>query len=370
MARIETIEATRYHVPLVTPYRLAFGAVTAFDTILVECESADGRRGLGEATVLTGYTDETIEDSWQASRALADALAGRDPGDARRELSGIVAHRPFVATAFGTALEMLQASPHLAFAEPCSVPLLGLVGSTGEAAMAPEIEGLLAAGYRTLKLKVGFDAAKDAAHVATAQRLVKNRAQLRVDANQGYGVEDGIAFVRALEPDDIELFEQPCAAGDWDAHLAVAQASPVPMMLDESIYGLADIERAAELHAARFIKLKLMKLGTLDALVQAIARVRALGMRAVLGNGVACDPGCWMEACVAARHIDNAGEMNGFLKAKAQLFETPLRVERGALQLAQGFVPRIAHARVEPFRVGTHRSAARATIAPATGARA
>lgn len=36
-------------------------------------------------------------------------------------------------------------------------------------------------------------------------------------------------------------------------------------MLDESIYGLADIERAADEGACRFVKVKLMKLVSLDA---------------------------------------------------------------------------------------------------------
>ena len=38
-------------------------------------------------------------------------------------------------------------------------------------------------------------------------------------------------------------------------------------------------------------------------------------MEPVLGNGVASEIGCWMEACVARSTIANAGEMNGFLQA-------------------------------------------------------
>ena len=64
-------------------------------------------------------------------------------------------------------------------------------------------------------------------------------------------------------------------------------------------------------------------------------------MTPVLGNGVACDLGCWMEACVAARSIDNAGEMNGFLKTTESLFSTPIEVEDGAMVLPPGFVPEI-----------------------------
>jgi L-alanine-DL-glutamate epimerase-like enolase superfamily enzyme len=157
--------------------------------------------------------------------------------------------------------------------------------------------------------------------------------------------------VRALAPQGIELFEQPCAAGDWEAHLAVARAASVPMMLDESIYGMADIERAADLRAASYIKLKLMKLVTIGRLEAAIDRVRALGMQPVLGNGVACDVGCWMEACVAARAIDNAGEMNGYLKARERLFVQPLPFERGAIVLEPGFAPALDPERVARYRV-------------------
>jgi hypothetical protein len=64
-------------------------------------------------------------------------------------------------------------------------------------------------------------------------------------------------------------------------------------------------------------------------------------MEPVLGNGVACEVGCWMEACVARSHITNAGEMNGFLKPVAPLLETPLAFADGAIQLEPDFAPRL-----------------------------
>ena len=353
---MERITVRQLRIPLIVPYRLAFGPVGHFDTIVVECVAADGRFGLGEATVLNGYTDETIEQSWRAAREIADGLVSEDIDGARRKLEQHVDTLPFTATAFGTALEMMEGSPELRFDRPAAAPILGLLNSTGEEAISAELDKLLAAGYRTLKVKVGTDPVKDAAHVATVQRLLRGRARIRVDANQGFSAAQGVAFVRSLDPEGIELFEQPCAAGDWDAHLEVARAAQVPMMLDESIYGMADIERAAELRAARFVKLKLMKLGTLAALASALERIRALGMTPVLGNGVACDLGCWMEACVAARHIDNAGEMNGFLKVRARILSEDLEVREAAIRLAPGFAPRLAAERIAPYVVATHTS--------------
>ncbi len=349
MTSLAPLRVLRLRVPLKTPYRLAFGAVEAFDTIVVECGTADGRVGLGEATVLTGYTDETIEESWAAACELVDRLAPLGAAARRDRLAELVAARPFLATAFLTALDMAEDSPLLRLERETRVPILAVISASGEEAVREEIGRLYGEGYRTFKVKVGFDVEKDLAQVQRVQKAAGGRAAIRIDANQGYSAAQGVAFVRALDPAGIELFEQPCAAGDWAAHLEVARAASVPMMLDESIYGLADIERAAETGAAAFVKLKLMKLGTLAALADALERIRALGMKPVLGNGVACDLGCWMEACVAARHVDNAGEMNGFLKPRERLLAEPLEVREGAIRLEPGFRPRLDRDRIEPF---------------------
>ena len=351
MPAIDRITLHRLRVPLTVPYRLAFGPVEAFDTVLVEIVTSDGATGFGEATILTGYTDETIDDSWRVACELAAALRA-ERGDGMARIHGIGAKFPFTATAFGTALEMAAKSPLLALEQPAEVPLVGLLNAKDprdEAAMSAELDRLLAAGFRTIKVKVGFAIDDDIALVGAFQKVVRGRALIRIDANQAYTADEGIRFMRALDPADIELFEQPCAAGDWDAHLAVARVAPVAMMLDESIYGMPDIERAAELKAATYIKLKLMKLVTLEALASGIDRIRALGMKPVLSNGVACDPGCWMEGCIAARQIDNAGEMNGWLKARGPLFREPLGFANGAMQIPASWTPELDPEALERF---------------------
>jgi L-Ala-D/L-Glu epimerase len=346
---IERVDLYRLRVPLTTPYRLSFGPLDAFDTIIVQALDSEGRCGLGEATLLPGYSDETVGSSWQLALQLAARFPGESLERCRVQCADRVAGAPFTATAVGTALEMLARSPWLDTTSAARVPLLGLVNGTGATELETEVDELLAQGFRTLKVKVGFDAAKDAAKVKLIQGIVRGRAGIRIDANQGFDARQGCEFALALEPEGIELFEQPCAAGDWDAARAVARVSPVPMMLDESIYGTKDIETAAELGAARYIKLKLMKLGGLDPLARAIARIRELGMEPVLGNGVACEIGCWMEACVARSLISNAGEMNGFLKPTTRLLANPLRFDAGAVVLEVGYQPRL-----DPAAVSRH----------------
>jgi L-alanine-DL-glutamate epimerase-like enolase superfamily enzyme len=334
--RLESLSLARLELPLKSPYKLAFGAVRAFDTILVEARDRDGSHGWGEATILPGYTDETPRGAWTAACRMAKTLAGKDTAEAKNAAARLIASDPFAATALVTALEMLEGDPLLEVEARTAVPLLAILNETDEPAIEREVEARLAEGYRTLKVKVGFEPGDDLARVRLIQRLAQGRAHLRLDGNQGYGCDQAVAFAAALDPDGIELLEQPCAAGDWEAALAVARTSPVPMMLDESIYGPAEIDRAAELDAAALIKLKLMKMGGLSRLAEGLAHISARGMTPVLGNGVAGELGCWMEACVAHGRIDTAGEMNGFLKPREGLFSKPLAVEAGALVLEPG----------------------------------
>jgi L-alanine-DL-glutamate epimerase-like enolase superfamily enzyme len=332
------LELRLLRIPLRVPYKLAFGPVEAFDTLLVEI-SAGGSKGFGEATFLPGYSDETAKAGWARALDLAGRMVGHPLQGAATLATSTRGNAAFTATAFVTACEMASGHGLLTVARRTAVPLLAIVNSVEPAAYEAEIEAHLAAGYRTLKVKVGFELEADMARVRRIQRFAGGRAQLRLDGNQGYRQDDALRFVRALDPEGIELLEQPCAAGDWDSAAAVARASPVPMMLDESIFGIADIERASDLEAARYIKLKLMKAGGLGQLVAGLRRIRELGMVPVLGNGVAADVGCWMEACVAAHEIENAGEMNGFLKPTAGLFRSPVAVENGAMILEPGGMP-------------------------------
>lgn len=336
---IERLIIRRVRVPLIRPYKLSFGPVDAFDMVLVEVMARDGRRGWGEATVLTGYTQETIEQAWAAALEISDDLIGKTIAAAKNHALKTYAATPFTQTAFVTALEMAEGHPVLSADDERMTPLLAIINATERGAIGAEIEARLAEGYETLKIKVGFDLRPDMERLAFIQDRVAGRAALRVDANQGYTQGEGVSFVGGIDPADIELVEQTCAEGDWQAAVAVAaeaRKSEVPVMLDESIFGIDDIDRAADLNCADIIKLKLMKMGGLEALADGLRHIQKRHMRPVLGNGVAGDIGCWMEACISVDMLDTAGEMNGFLKPQTRLFEVPMIVRDGNLVLRAG----------------------------------
>lgn len=338
---IQRIDLHFCEFPLHTPYKVSAKVYTAFPPIIVEMRDADGRTGWGEAVISTGYSHETPEGGWDFCREMAAQMIGLDTAAARRLLAPHRAAHPNAASLLAAATEMLDGNPLLTVEEETRVPLLDPVHSMQLDAIPDEIETLLDRGFRTLKVKVGFDVDADLARVAAIQKALAGRAEIRLDANRAFTAEQGCRFAAALDPAGIQLFEQPCASDDWDANAAVAAVSTVPVMMDESIYGMADIEHAAKIDGVGFVKLKLKKMGGLDDLRAGLDRIRALGMRPVMGDGVATDICSWMEACVARVTLDNAGEMNGFLKLQSQLFEEKLPFDKGDIVLTPGFVPRI-----------------------------
>ncbi|MEO5677292.1 MAG: hypothetical protein ABIQ84_07075, partial [Usitatibacter sp.] len=129
-------------LPLVTPYKLAFGPVESLDTVIVRVLGPERREGYGEATLLTGYTDETIAGTWDKVGELFEAM--RSPSfDLDAALDGLDATHPFLTTAFRTAAEMAAGSPRLSLDSPARVPILGLLQGDTAARLQAEVESLL-----------------------------------------------------------------------------------------------------------------------------------------------------------------------------------------------------------------------------------
>ncbi|WP_167670895.1 mandelate racemase/muconate lactonizing enzyme family protein [Allopusillimonas ginsengisoli] len=348
---IQEVVLRRLNAPLKQPYVVSTRAIHAFDPIVVCIRNDDGGHGWGEALIAPGYTAETVEDSWQFCRGAAMAMLGERPAAAKDMLLDAASRHPGGASAMLSALDMMEEAPILRIDENLRIPLLAPVNAHEPAAMRQEIEQLLAAGYRTLKIKIGFDWQQDLARIEKIQQIVRGRAMLRLDANRGYDLGAGKAVASRLHPEGIELFEQPCGSDEWAAHAEIGMCSTVPLMLDESIYSIEDIARCGPLEGVGFVKLKLKKVGSPGMLVNALQYIRDQGMEPVLGDGVATDIACWAEACVATRCIRNAGEMNGYLKLGRSLFKNPLCVEEGEMVIPKGYWPQVDDAALDAVTV-------------------
>jgi L-alanine-DL-glutamate epimerase-like enolase superfamily enzyme len=339
--KVQELTLRQVRLPLIRPYVLSYRTFTEFEPIIVEVRDSDGRTGWGEAHISPGSSSETREGGWAFCREYAAAIIGKDTAEAKSLVATHAAASKVAATALLTALEMLEGHALLRIDRQVRLPLLTPFNSFAPKEIEEEVDHRIKDGFRTFKIKVGKDADADIIRVRTIQRAIAGRATMRIDANRAYAEDDACHFAADLDPSGIELFEQPCAADDWEANASVARVSTVPIMLDEPICSLPDIKRAAGMHNVGFCKLKLKRFGGLDLLREALDLVRQFGMEPVLGDGLSSEIGCWMEACVASATIHNAGEFNGFLKPKVRLLAEPLPFSAGELVLPSGFSPTI-----------------------------
>jgi L-alanine-DL-glutamate epimerase-like enolase superfamily enzyme len=331
---IEECRAWWLSIPLHTPYftSRAPSGRTAFDVLLVRVRTASGATGWGEACPVDGgYSPETPETGWEALCRLASGLRRLGAPEASRRLAAEQHDFPFVVSAIREALAAAHRSDLLRPLEaPASIALAGTVNTLNREDAPRIARSLVAEGYTTLKVKVGLEPASDAARVRDIAEAIGGNARLRVDANRGYTEAQALAFGRGVPEEAIEVFEQPLAASDWAGMERLARLLPLPIMLDESIYGPDDIRRASGW--ARGVKIKMSKAGGPEALVDQIRLATGLGLSVVVGNGIATDFGCYHEAlCCLRAGVGTAGEFNGFLKLSERLLATSLGVENGRL---------------------------------------
>ena len=147
--------------------------------------------------------------------------------------------------------------------------------------------GWVEKGFRALKVKVGKDVDTDAraleaiGHAAPA-------ASLRVDANAGYSAFEALALARACEKLGlrIECWEQPCRADDLDGMAEVTGALDAPVIADESVKSLEDVEVLVRRRYADGVNLKLAKSGGLLACLEMGTVARVAGLRLMVGGMV------------------------------------------------------------------------------------
>ncbi len=304
---VAAVEVVPYALPFREPYVTARGTLTQRQMVLLRLRDANGVEGLGEAVPLSLRGGASVETVVRELEALAE-VAALDPAGFAADARAAELSAP-ARCAVETALWDLEArtaessyapetdlkSTHLpdpatSGAVTCNATLI-----SGEpAAVAADAERWAAAGFRTFKLKLG--AGDDAGAVRAVRDALGPEARIRVDANAAWSVEQATETLRAIEPFEIELAEQPVETMDEAAMLA-AQTS-IPLAGDESIATVADAERAVERGAFALSGTKLSKVGGIEAGL-AIARALPSYVASALDGPVGIAAGA-----VLARRVD------------------------------------------------------------------
>jgi L-alanine-DL-glutamate epimerase-like enolase superfamily enzyme len=135
-----------------------------------------------------------------------------------------------------------------------------------------------AQGFKVLKIKLGRDNDKE---LINTIRSVSNQP-LYIDANQGWKDKaKAIDMIYWLHEQGALLIEQPMDKEDHDGNAWLTGRSPIPILADEAVQRLVDIDKIKG--AYHGINIKLMKCGGMYEAHQMIVKARSLGMKILIG---------------------------------------------------------------------------------------
>ena len=325
---VRSIELFHVAVPLRKPIRHASHERTTSDSLVVRVALATGEVGFGEGVPRPYVTGETVASAIAALEgfdvaghlgepgdfaAVVRGLEGlslprteADPrgmdGNAARcalELAVLDAYGRRFGVSVGRAIRLSRHADGLVTDAPRPVRYSGAI--TAESGRRERLAAwkMRLYGFHQVKVKVGVAGQDDPARLATLRRILGRRMDIRLDANEAWPAAEVVERVRALQPYRPTALEQPVPHAEVDALADLRPALGVPVMLDESLCGYPDAERAVARRTADLFNVRLSKCGGLGPTLRILALARRCGIGAQLG----CHPGETGLLSAAGRHL-------------------------------------------------------------------
>ena len=257
----------RLQLPLREPFVTSGGVVAARDMAVIRLEDDDGTVGFGEAAPLEVYDGVSLEEVIDSLREGPPPRGSAPQARAAWELAEL-------------DLQMRRRGKPLGEPGADAIPVNCTLPAGPPDEVAAAAERGIREGYSCFKLKVGLPDDRD--RVAAVREAIGSWPALRVDANGAWDPERAIESIRALEPHDLQLVEQPCPTLEELAE--VRRRVDVPVAADESIAGANDVRLAAKLGACEAVNVKLAASGGFGPARDALRAARDGGLQAWLSS--------------------------------------------------------------------------------------
>ena len=220
--KISRISAYQVDLPIHEgSYKWSGGkSVAVFDSTVVKIETDQGVTGWGEVCPLGPvYLPSYARGARSGIAELAPDLIGLDPtqlGHLNWQMDKLLKGHPYVKSAIDVAcwdiLGQVAGQPvaHLLggrFGD--SVALYRAISQDAPEAMADNVAGYRAEGYRRFQLKVGGEADDDIDRIRAVAGRLERGDVLVADANTGWLPHQAMRVVRAVKDVDVYI-EQPC----------------------------------------------------------------------------------------------------------------------------------------------------------------
>lgn len=163
------------------------------------------------------------------------------------------------------------------------VPTSVTVGiSSPEAAHARVRQWQELTEVKVIKVKLGSGEGMEADQAMLLRvKEAAPHAQLIVDANGGWSLDDAVKMCHWLARQGIKYVEQPLAVGEEKSLSVLSEKSPLPIFVDESCFNSRDIPQLA--NWINGINIKIMKTGGLTEAMRTIHTAKACGLQVMFG---------------------------------------------------------------------------------------
>ena len=171
-----------------------------------------------------------------------------------------------------------------------------------------------AAPYKILKIKLGKG--NDREMIRSVRSV--NNGPLCVDVNQGWtDKQEALDTIFWLKEQGVVFVEQPMLKTALADTAWLTQRSPLPVIADEALQTLSDLEKVNGIYSG--INVKLMKCGGMRAAFTMVKMARALGMRVMIG--CMTETSCAVTAAAQLSPLADWADLDGNLLISNDLFD-------------------------------------------------
>jgi L-Ala-D/L-Glu epimerase len=296
---IEKIQIYKYSIPM-HPFTIATGTMDFAQNILIKIFTSENIIGIGECSAFPMIVGETQNTCYEMAKDFAKLWKGKDAlniEERLNQLHSFTAGNSTIKSAFDMALFDMAA-------QNANQPLYQYLGGTKKEMltditvgigspemMAAQAKAFAEKGAAILKIKLGKDVASDVARIKTIRENIGSEIKIRIDANQGWGVDDATNALTQLGQYNIEFCEQPMRTYNDEYLPELVKTSPIKIMADESVYNHHDALRLIKNKACDYINIKFAKSGGIHEAIKIIAVAKE--------NNIPCMMGGMLESRVA-----------------------------------------------------------------------
>jgi o-succinylbenzoate synthase len=279
-----------YSIKLNIPFITSRGEIRERKGFIISLRSLSNAEGIGEAAPLPEFGSESYDDDEKALENIHLKL-NLDLNNLVPSIEESLAdfnHLPALRSGVEQAILNLicverKTTLSELFNKPVSrnLSVNGVIGILNPEETLKKAKELKAAGFRTLKIKIGRKNFEDDFEII---RNVKDETgkniKLRLDANGKWNTNEAVSCLKQLEQFDIEYIEQPVSS--IDNFVEISNGTSIPLAVDESLRSYADALFIIKNNLASVLILKPMMLGGLTTTMKIIDEAERKDLKIVI----------------------------------------------------------------------------------------